>query len=57
MNKITRAEFATLGGATDAMYAVFDKDGLLYFCTTAKIAANDDDYWRNRGFTIKEITP
>jgi hypothetical protein len=57
MDKITRAQLLALGGAPDALYAVFHKDGTLYCCTTASIAANDGDFWRDRGFTIKEVTP
>lgn len=57
MDKITRAELLELDGAPDATFAVFREDGSLYFCTNAKVASEDEDFWMYRGFTIKEVLP
>lgn len=57
METIARAELLALDGAPDATFAVFRADGSLYFCTNAKEPSEDEDFWRYRGFTIKEVTP
>lgn len=55
METIPRADLLVLGGAPDARFAVFDPDGSLFFCTTAKAAEDDEDYWRGHGRTIKRV--
>lgn len=55
MKTITLAVLIASGGAPDAPFAVFNADGSLYFCTTAKRAGNDDDFWRDRGFEIRRV--
>lgn len=52
---MTRAELIALGGSSDARYAIFNDDGSLYACTSAAIAANDDEFWRSRGYRIVEV--
>jgi hypothetical protein len=55
MRTIPRVDLIALEGAPDAHYAVFNADGSLYFCTTAKRAGNDEDYWRAGGFEIRQV--
>lgn len=49
------ADLLALGGASDATYAALHGDGSLYFCTNAKIAERDEDYWRGLGYTLKRV--
>ena len=55
MEKITRSELIKLGGAPDARFAVFHKDGELYFCATVS-TKHDESFWKEKGYTMKEVT-
>lgn len=55
MDKITRAQLVALGGPSNARYAILHTDGTLYCATSSKVAANDSDFWRDRGYVLKEV--
>lgn len=55
MRTIARADLIAMGGAPDARFAVFYPDGSLYFCTSAKAASRDEDYWSGQGRELRQV--
>ena len=57
METILLADLLALGGSPDARFVALHPDGSIFFCTTARAAEHDEDYWRDLGYTLKRVEP